>query len=75
MNYVLGLLFLGLSFLIPSLGWVFMIGFSINMWLGLFNLIPFGPLDGLKVFHWNKIVWVGMGLIGIFFLFVFPSLF
>jgi Zn-dependent protease len=29
----------------------------INLWLGLFNLIPFPPLDGSKVFAWNKKSW------------------
>jgi Zn-dependent protease len=30
----------------------------INALLAVFNLIPFGILDGWKVFRWNKIVWV-----------------
>ena len=29
----------------------------INSLLAVFNLIPFGILDGWKVFRWNKIVW------------------
>ena len=29
----------------------------INAFLALFNLIPFGVFDGLKVFRWNKIYW------------------
>ncbi|HLD15487.1 MAG TPA: site-2 protease family protein [Candidatus Nanoarchaeia archaeon] len=29
----------------------------INAWLALFNLIPFMPFDGAKVFYWNKLVW------------------
>ena len=32
-------------------------GFQLNWWLAAFNLIPFGPLDGVNIFHWNKIVW------------------
>jgi len=34
-------------------------GFSawINAIIALFNLIPFGILDGFKVFRWNKVVW------------------
>jgi Zn-dependent protease len=69
-NYVLGLLFLGLGFLYPFLRPITSIGFGINMWLGLFNMIPFGPLDGLKVFHWNKAVWLGMVAVGVLFVFV-----
>ena len=33
-------------------------GLWVNIELGAFNLIPFGPLDGAKVFRWNKIIWV-----------------
>ena len=29
----------------------------INAFLAVFNLIPFGVFDGLKVFKWNKAVW------------------
>jgi Zn-dependent protease len=35
----------------------FIIVAFINALLAVFNLIPFGVLDGLKVFRWNKIVW------------------
>ena len=28
-----------------------------NLLLGIFNMIPFGPLDGLKVKDWNAGVW------------------
>lgn len=69
-NYILAFIFLGLLYLFPAWNLPFSIGFSINMWLGLFNLIPFGPLDGLKIFHWNKIVWTAMAVIGILFVFV-----
>ena len=68
-NYILGFLFLGMQFAFPSFSSIFLIGFNINMWLGLFNMIPFGPLDGLKVFHWNKIVWGIMVVIGVAFVF------
>ena len=29
----------------------------INAFLAAFNLIPFGVMDGLKVFRWNKVFW------------------
>jgi len=32
-------------------------GAAFNAWIALFNLLPFGMMDGLKVFWWNKIVW------------------
>ncbi len=30
-----------------------------NAWFATFNLVPLGPLDGAKVFHWRKDTWVG----------------
>jgi len=32
----------------------------INFWFAFFNLLPIGPLDGTKVFMWNKGVWIAM---------------
>ena len=29
----------------------------LNAWLALFNLLPFGPLDGRKVMRWNTMYW------------------
>jgi len=36
------------------------IGFIIliNAFLATFNLMPFGPLDGMKIIRWNTTVWV-----------------
>ena len=31
---------------------------QINLFLGLFNLLPIPPLDGFKVFLWNKLIWI-----------------
>ncbi|HEV2428999.1 MAG TPA: hypothetical protein VGV64_04025 [Thermoplasmata archaeon] len=28
-----------------------------NGWFGAFNLLPFGPLDGRKVYRWSRGVW------------------
>lgn len=73
-NYVLGALFFGLAFAIPPLAFIFLIGFSVNMWLGLFNMIPFGNFDGVKIFYWDKIVWGAMVAFGIFAVFFLRSL-
>ncbi|MBS3128635.1 metalloprotease [Candidatus Woesearchaeota archaeon] len=40
-------------------------GLQINAWLALFNLIPFGPFDGKKVYEWNKIVYSSVIVVSI----------
>ncbi|MBR9676537.1 peptidase M50 [Candidatus Woesearchaeota archaeon] len=35
-------------------------GLFINALLAVFNMIPFGILDGKKVFNWNKTVWASV---------------
>jgi Zn-dependent protease len=34
----------------------------INLTLAAFNLLPFGPLDGKKIFDSNRMVWLLVGL-------------
>ena len=52
----LAILFLVLDDIQPTL--LFTLGAQINTWLALFNLIPFGPLDGAKILKWNKGIWL-----------------
>ena len=57
-NLILGLIFFGIWIL--SEGMIRSISYYvsyINVFLSLFNLIPFGPLDGSKIFRWKKVVW------------------
>jgi Zn-dependent protease len=56
-NIALSIIFFGIS-LIPS-PYVpfFLFGGFFNAYLAAFNLVPFGVLDGLKIFNWNKAVW------------------
>ena len=68
-NFILAFVFLGLSFSAPIL----QIGFMINTWLGVFNLIPFGNFDGRKILEWNRYIWVGMVILGVFLLFGLPG--
>jgi len=69
-NYILALLFLAGAYLLPPIAWMFMVGFMVNSWLGLFNLLPFFVFDGKKIFDWNVLIWLAMVAVGIFFVFV-----
>ncbi|HEX9320402.1 MAG TPA: hypothetical protein VF884_15825 [Nitrososphaeraceae archaeon] len=55
-NLMMGFSFLGLAHLFPYQGYLYA-GASFNAWIALFNLLPFGVLDGQKIFDWNKIIW------------------
>jgi Zn-dependent protease len=55
-NLVMGFSFLALAHLFQYQGYLYS-GASFNAWIALFNLLPFGVLDGQKIFDWNKIVW------------------
>jgi len=59
-NIVVALFFGLIAFAVPNgiVNLTGTIGFQINMFLAMFNLIPFGPLDGVKVFVWSKTVWL-----------------
>ncbi|MCL2115615.1 MAG: site-2 protease family protein [Methanobrevibacter sp.] len=53
----------------------FILGFSINSFLALFNLIPFSVLDGAKIFRWNPLIWLGAAaLAGIMVFFSFTGI-
>lgn len=57
-NVVIALLFLPLWLLgTGTLATAGFLGFLINAFLGMFNMIPFLGLDGQKVFRWNKFVY------------------
>lgn len=58
MNLALALGFLALAMTAPGLRELALMGVSVNAFLGAFNLVPIGVLDGAKVYAWNKTVWL-----------------
>ena len=56
-NLAMGFSFLFLSLFFSSYSPYFVVGASFNGWIALFNLMPFGVLDGQKIFEWNKLIW------------------
>jgi Zn-dependent protease len=59
-NMIFAVTFLGLAFGLPSNAYTGMLFFSayINSFMAVFNLVPFGVLDGYKIYMLNKKVWV-----------------
>jgi Zn-dependent protease len=52
----MGFLFLISAYSYPYHSYLYA-GASFNALIALFNLLPFGVLDGQKIFDWNKIAW------------------
>jgi len=50
------------------------VGFQINAWLGLFNMLPFGPFDGAKVFNWSRVVFGITVAVAVVIVFVLPRI-
>lgn len=63
-NLLLAVLFFSLSFFISDPQVIKVLSWSafINVFLAGFNMIPFGPLDGAKVWRYNPVLW---GVVGI----------
>jgi len=59
-NVILSAGILGVAFALVPSTFALMLFFAayINAFLAVFNLLPFGILDGAKVFRYNKKLWV-----------------
>ena len=63
-NVVLAVVFMGILFISDSdlMKTIGLYGAYVNVFLAGFNMIPFGPLDGAKVFKHNPAMWGFVGL-------------
>ncbi len=75
-NVVIALLFLPLLFLQNAiLNQIGGVGLSVNFFLAGFNMLPIMPLDGAKVWRWNKVLWAIVEVpLGILVLSIFTGL-
>lgn len=64
-NIALGFAMVLAAFVLPAFAGLFQTAAQISFWLALFNLIPFPPLDGSKIFAWSKIAWVLTGILAV----------
>lgn len=62
MNIAVGAIFFFISLFGGILAEIGNIGFFVNFWLAAFNLIPFGMMDGYKVFRWSPKIWAIVAL-------------
>ncbi len=67
-NVIFGSVFILLWLAFPDMdpwSYAFKLIGLLSLFLAVFNLLPFGPLDGKKVLDWNPMVWVlTIGLAG-----------
>ncbi len=75
-NLILAVLFITVSFIIsdPLTIKVLSRAAFINVFLAGFNMIPFGPLDGAKVWRYNPVLWGLVGIPAIILFFVLTQL-
>lgn len=77
-NLILAGLFFLLIYYFPSNGLITLIGglgFYVNSFLALINMIPISMLDGSKIFRWNPIIWIVMAVItGIMVFYAFTGM-
>ncbi len=77
-NLILAGLFFLLLYYFPSGELVTIIGvlgFYVNSFLAMINLIPISMLDGAKIIRWNPIIWVVMaGITGVMVFYTFTGL-
>lgn len=71
-NLVLGAVVLLMAYTVGTglLAYVLLLLANINVFLGLFNMIPMAPLDGSKIYSWNPVIYLLMATSGILMLLI-----
>lgn len=64
-NIILAVIFFLVMPIGSFIGIIGAFGMRVNAALAAFNMIPFGPLDGKKIFNWSKTKYAGIALIAI----------
>jgi Zn-dependent protease len=59
-NLALAVVFFSLVHLPGWVGLMGLLGARVNLFLAFFNLLPFPPLDGSKVFSWEPAAWAAV---------------
>lgn len=68
-NAILAAIFFSLTFITTDLlRGIALNGVLINAWLAVFNMLPFGNIDGAKVLKWNKLAYALVVAVSIGFL-------
>ena len=60
-NICLGAIFITILLFVPLVSFLsmfFLFLAYINIWLGIFNLLPIPPLDGYKIMKWNIMIYI-----------------
>ncbi len=68
-NFILALFFI-ILLLLGINHEIIIFGMWVNILIGLFNMIPFGNIDGRKILNWNKTVYYSMLIFGFILLFI-----
>jgi Zn-dependent protease len=67
--FLLYVLYESTGFIVDIIGFICVI----NTILAVFNLLPFGPFDGIKIIQWNETIWAIMLILAVIILvFLFP---
>ncbi len=65
-NIVFAIVFFAILVSLPRSSWLALSAaysaLMINLTLAAFNLLPFGPLDGRKIYQGNPLIWLAVGV-------------